>query len=425
MPQPIDYSGIIERNTPAERNLLGYSQLGAQQGQQMYQAYQQAKQQKAARDQAEAQKQAFMAIQTPNDAQEFLDKNPQMGAAIKAKFAFKEEQDSKKVNLVANSARAALESGNKEAALKILTDASKAYERTDLDKQEALEGIARQIEFSDSPESAKRIIDLYSTAALGQEYIDVAQKNASVKKTMAEASKIEQETGKLQQEMQQDAIKAQELPEDVRKIYRGLDATLATSNDELAKMGAIVENIIGVKPEDFGGGALDRMLRSAQETLSGKEWGEGGEKRSLLRSQLAGLRLSEAMKMKASGALSEGEMNELLKTTPPDGADIGVYKKWIGARIAVVQSARAKDEIRRKFIIKNGTDLPSDRNGVINVNGKKIAFKKGETAEDIVSKLGKKVRNYAPSYSGSPDTELEGGGEAVGDTKTFVDGLFE
>ena len=100
--------------------------------------------------------------------------------------------------------------------------------------------------------------------------------------------------------------------------------------------------------------------------------------------------------MKAAGALSEGEMNELLKTTPPAGSSKEVYKKWIGARVKLIQSVAGQESIRKAFYLKERSLLPSKKKFTLDVNGKKITVNKGDDPNNIISKIGKDIHKFAP-----------------------------
>jgi hypothetical protein len=103
--------------------------------------------------------------------------------------------------------------------------------------------------------------------------------------------------------------------------------------------------------------------------------------------------------------LSEGEMKELQKAVPQEGATAGVYKKWLGARIKLIQSVSAREEIKKQFILQNRSEMPTNKQFTMDIGGKKIVVNKGEDANKVISKIGTNVYKHAPVFGGTEDLE--------------------
>jgi hypothetical protein len=218
-------------------------------------------------------------------------------------------------------------------------------------------------------------------------------------------------------------LEASQLPDDVKANYAKYNKSQAEANVDLNKIYTIIGNVAGIDPADFKTGAWGKLLAEGQVALSGQEWSEKPEKMALLHTQLSAITMSEAIKAKAAGALSEGEMKELLKAVPPKGSTAPVYEKWLNARIKLVKAVTAREEIKKQYALNNKSELPATKKFTIDIGGKKIVVNKGEDANRIIAKLGTKVDKYAPDFFTEPKSGTKTTEEEVQDINSFIDDL--
>ena len=412
MPQPYNY---LQNKNPAggfaQSLLSGYS-LGQQIKQQntqnaMLEQKQQAfGQQQIAKEQAIAQKQAFQtdlkALTGSNDSDqwnELHNKYPDFSKQIDetiARFKIQSKDVAKGLFL---KGRIALANNSPEAASNLFKKHSEALKERDPETSEVFKGFSESI-VKWSPEKRTQMMDILGGRFIGEDYFKVL-------KAQADVGKVDAETAEKTQTTELARKQALQLPEYERKNYDKYNKDQAVANSELNNIYAIMSNISGIDVSEFKTGTLGKAQSKFEVMISGEEWTKNPEKMALLKTQLAGITMSEAIKAKAAGALSEGEMFELQKAVPKEGSSAAVYKKWLGARIKLIKSVSAREEIKKQFLLQNGSQYPSNKKFTIEIGGNKVIVNKKEDANAVVSKLGTNVYKYAPEFGGSVALEEE------------------
>ena len=427
MPQPINYLGAIQNARPTQ----GLGELAQLIGQRNDRAIindnRQLKLDALKQSQLKAQakedrKAAFKArFKELSDEGTYSDRKfdmfrgnfPEEIAAIDKmakRFKFRSEENAKSLLTRVKMAARKGPEGLKVAA-KLLEEYQSAHEGSgdknasgafaDL-KQSSLDGDAEAFIEDVNLIGGSVVSDWFKPSKEGADVKDI---HSTIKERDAKTKKILTEEKGLVQKQAAELAKAAELPENVRKNYEKYNNEQATANADLNNIYAIMGNISGIDADDFKSGMVGQALSKFQTAISGEEWTKDPEKMALLRTQLAGITMSEAIKAKAAGSLSEGEMQELLKAVPPKGSKAGVYKKWLEARVKLIKSVSAREEIKKQFALKNRSELPANEKFTIDVGGKKITVNKGEDANKVISKIGTNVHKYAPEFGGAVDIE--------------------
>ena len=214
------------------------------------------------------------------------------------------------------------------------------------------------------------------------------------------------ENAKLQREIfeNEKLVAEGKIPESVQKQLTESIKTQEVGLKNLRQTEEIISGFEGISAEEFGGGLTTELTAKLQRAMTGAEWAEGedgkdaGAKLTVLRTQLAGLTLSEAFAQKAAGSLTEGEMKELQKAVISPTSNKAAIARFLYLRHKAARGIMGQENVRKKFLRKYKGGVVPKGGDILEVNGIKIPLKAEMDAQDALNMIGMKAPKYAEEF---------------------------